>query len=99
MIDELEKKQIIWELLIDNRYEQLDKDNEVLKIAKDSLERKKQKTEKEVVSENDQPFILSAIKAFAVHLSENEPESSNNRNILENILTEYSINIKTKYYS
>ena len=43
---ELATRQIIPELLIDDLFKQFDHDNEVLKIAKDSLERKKQQAEK-----------------------------------------------------
>lgn len=95
---ELATRQIIPELLIDNLFNQFDKDNEVLKIAKDSLERKKQQTEKEEVLEIDKQKILTAIKNFTTELESKNVESSNNRNKLENILTEYTFNLKTEYY-
>jgi predicted nucleotidyltransferase len=95
---DLATKQIIPELLIDNLFKQFDRENEVLKIAKDSLERKKQKTEKEEVLEGDKQKILTAINDFTVQLELKEPKSSDNRQKLETVLTDYSQFIKTKYY-
>ena len=95
---DLATRQIIPELLIDNLFNQFEMENEVLKIAKDSLERKKQQTEKEEVLEIDKLKILTAIKTFTTELENKNVESSNNRNKLENILTEYSFNLKTEFY-
>ncbi len=91
-------KQIVPELLIDNLFRQFDRENEVLKIAKDSLERKKQQTEKEKVLERDKQKILTAIQNFLEQLELKEPKSSDKREKLENILTDYSQYIKAKYY-
>jgi len=96
---DLSNQQVIPELLIDDLFNQFDKENDVLKIAKDSLERKKQQTEKEAVLESDQQKILKAIKNFTAELESKAPESSNNRQQLESILTEYSFNLKTKIYN
>lgn len=95
---ELATRQIIPELLIDDLFKQFDNDNEVLMIAKGSLERKKQQTEKEEVLEKEKPQILTAIKAFTRQLESKAPVSSNNREKLESVLTEYSFNLKTKLY-
>lgn len=95
---DLATRQIIPELLIDDLFKQFDNDNEVLKIAKDSLERKKQQTEKEEVLEFDKLKILTAIKDFTGQLEIKAPDSSNNRQKLESVLTDYSFNLKTKYY-
>lgn len=95
---ELASRQIIPELLIDNLFKQFDKDNEVLKIAKDSLERKKQQTEKKEVSVSKKKKILTATKDFLAQLESKEPNSSNNKQKLDSILTNYSYNLKTKYY-
>lgn len=95
---DLATRQIIPELLIDDLFKQFDNDNEVLKIAKDSLERKKQQTEKEEVLEFDKLKILTAIKDFTEELEIKAPDSSNNRQKLESVLTDYSFNLKTKYY-
>jgi len=95
---DLATRQIIPELLIDDLFKQFDTDNEVLKIAKDSLERKKQQAEKEEVLESDKQKILTAIKDFTGQLEIKAPESSNNRQKLESILTDYSFNLKTNFY-
>lgn len=95
---DLATKQIIPELLIDDLFNQFDDDNEVLKIAKDSLERKKQQTEKEEVLESNKQKILTAINDFTRQLESKAPESNNNRKKLESVLTEYSFNLKTKIY-
>jgi uncharacterized protein len=96
---DLATKQIIPELLIDNLFNQFDKENEVLKIARDSLERKKQQTEKEEVLESEKFSILTAIKKFTAQLADKEPESSNNKDHLEKVLKNYSFEIKTQYYN
>jgi hypothetical protein len=95
---ELATRQIIPELLIDNLFKQFDKDNVVLKIAKESLERKKQQTEKEEVLESEKRKILTAIYEYTEQLEVKVPSSSNNRLKLEKILTEYSFNLKTDFY-
>lgn len=95
----LATRQIVPELLIDNLFKQFDKDNDVLIIAKESLERKKQQKEKEEVVENDKEKILKAIKTYTAQLESEAPESSNNRAKLENILSDYSFNLKTNFYA
>lgn len=95
---DLASRQIIPALLIDDLFKQFDNENEVIKIAKDSLERKKQHTEKEEVLESDKQKILTAIKAFTLQLEGKAPESSNNRQKLESILTHYSFNLKSEFY-
>jgi uncharacterized protein len=95
---DLATRKIIPALLIDELFEQFEQDNEVLKIAKDTLERKKQQTEKEEVLESDKQNILRAIKNFLTQLEVKAPESSDNRRKLENVLTDYSFNLKTEFY-
>lgn len=95
---DLANRQIIPELLIDDLFKQFNNDNEVLKIAKDSLERKKQHAEKEEVLESDKQKILTAIKDFTGQLEIKAPDSSNNRQRLESVLTDYSFNLKTSFY-
>ncbi|MCI1265048.1 MAG: nucleotidyltransferase domain-containing protein [Saprospiraceae bacterium] len=95
---DLATRHIIPELLIDDLFKQFDNDNEVLKIAKDSLERKKQQAEKEEVLESDKQKILTAIKDFTGQLEIKAPDSSNNIQKLESILTGYSFNLKTNFY-
>ena len=95
---DLATRQIIPELLIDDLFKQFDNDNDVLKIAKDSLERKKSQKEKEEVLESDKQKILNAIKEFTSKLELKAPDSSNNRQKLESVLTDYSFNLKIKFY-
>lgn len=95
---ELATKQIIPELLIDNLFNQFDIENDVIKIAKDSLERKKQQTEKEEVLEVDKGKILKIITKFITELESKIPESSNNREKMEKVLTNYSYDLKTEFY-
>lgn len=95
---ELATRQITPELLIDDLFKQFEKDNEVLAIARESLTRKKQQTEKEEVTKSDQERILNAIKGFANQLKDKAPVSSNTRKKLESTLTDYCIQLKTTYY-
>ncbi|NUO02638.1 MAG: nucleotidyltransferase domain-containing protein [Saprospiraceae bacterium] len=95
---DLATRQLIPALLIDDLFLQFEKDNEVLKIAKVSLERKKQQTEKEEVPASKQQKILTAIREFAGLLENTAPESSNNKRKLESVLTDYSFNLKTAFY-
>lgn len=96
---DLASKQIVPALLIDDLFKQFDNDNDVLQIAKESLERKKQKTEKEIVEASEQELILTTIKRFVIDLGAHEPKSNNNRDKLEIILRNYSHEIKTLHYS
>jgi len=95
---ELASKQVIPELLIEQLFLQFPRNNEVLQIARDSLERKKQHTEKEEVPAPDQKAMLAAIKAYAAQLEALAPGSSNNRQKLEGILREYSYVLKSEVY-
>ncbi len=95
---DLATRQIIPELLIDDLFKQFDNENDVLKIAKDSLERKKSQKEKEEVLESDKQKILTAIKDFTLQLESKAPDSNNNRLKLESVLTDYSFSLKTKFY-
>ena len=95
---ELASEKIIPELLIDNLFDQFDHDNDVLTIAKDSLERKKQQKEKDEVTESDKSRITTAIKKYVDQLGQKTPESSNNRQKLESVLTDYSFHLKSQYY-
>jgi aminopeptidase N len=84
--------------LIDHLFDQFHCDNEVLTIAKDSLERKKQQKEKDEVTESDKSKITIAIKNYIEQLGQKTVESSNNRQKLESVLTDYSFNLKSQYY-
>jgi predicted nucleotidyltransferase len=95
---ELASEKSIPELLIDHLFDQFDHENDVLTIAKDSLERKKQQKEKDEVTESDKLRIATAIKNYIDQLGQKTVESSNNRQKLESVLTGYSYNLKTQYY-
>ncbi|MDO4228332.1 MAG: nucleotidyltransferase domain-containing protein [Capnocytophaga sp.] len=95
----LSTKKIVPELLIDNLFGQFDKENEVLKIAKDSLARKKQQTEKQEVGDKEKVIILKAINDFIQELSKTHIESCNNKQKLEKVLTEYSFSLKNSFYN
>lgn len=77
---------------------QLPHNNEVLQIARDSLGRKKQHTEKEQVPASEQGPMLAAIKSYASQLETRAPGSSNSRQKLEGILREYSYALKSEVY-
>lgn len=94
---DLATRQVMPALLVDTLFEQFEKDNEVLKIAKDSLERKKQQAEKEEVPEREKQKILTAIKEFAEQLENMAPESTNKWHKLERVLADYSFVLKTVY--
>lgn len=95
---ELSSKHIIPELLIDNLFKQFETETEVLTIAKNSLERKKQKTEKEEVREKEREGILKAIRQNKLVLESKVPDSSNSKIKLENLLSNYSYHLKSQYY-
>lgn len=95
---ELSARQTIPELLIDDLFKQFDEENAILRIARDSLERKKQQKEKEEVLEADKEMILKAIKQFILQLQAKEPESSKQQQKLEAVLREYSFNLKAQFY-
>lgn len=96
---DLATKEIIPELLIDKLFNQFDKENDVLIIAKESLTHKKQQTEKQEIPEQQREIILTAINNYKTVLEAEAFTNNNNRKKLENILTEYSFAIKQQYYS
>lgn len=91
-------KRTVPELLIDKLFEQFDIENDIIKIAKDSLEKKKSKSEKQDVEVERKPIMLNKIKAYAQKLNEMEPERSNNPDKLKGILRDYSFELKNEYY-
>jgi len=95
---DLAARQMIPELLIDDLFLQFETENDVLKIAKDSLERKKQQAEREEVPESEREKILSAIKDFTRQLETKAPDSPPNRQKLDSILTDYCFGLKAGFY-
>ena len=95
---ELASKKIVPALLISDLFNQFNDNNAVLIIAKESLERKREKKEKEEVQESDKATILFAIKDYTLLLEKNVLEKSNNPLELEKVLRDYSFNLKTHFY-
>jgi predicted nucleotidyltransferase len=95
---ELAIRKTVPELLIDKLFEQFEIENDIIKIAKESLEKKKSKSEKQDVEEEKKPIMLDKIKAYTQKLSEMEPERSNNPEKLKGILRDYNYELKNKYY-
>jgi len=95
---DLAARHLIPELTIDALFKQFDTDNDVLNIAKESLEKKKQQNEKAGVNEHDKPKILTAVKELTRQL-ENHPPADNDKTFaLNDLLTEYCYHIKTVFY-
>ncbi len=95
---DLATRQIIPALLIDDLFNQFETENAILRIAKESLERKKQKMEKESIPENEKRAILLAVHQFVDELANKAPESSKNRHVLDSVLSAYSIKLKSELY-
>lgn len=95
---ELAIKKVIPALQIDRLFQQFDVENETIKIAKASLEKKRNQREKEGVEAAQKAFILSTITKYAQVLNEKTTTKSNNPNKLSGILRDYSFHLKTQYY-
>lgn len=98
MSAQLAARHTIPELLIDNLFQQFDTENAVIQIAKESLEQKKQKNEKELIPEKNKQFILTALYDFVHQLETVTPSQSNNPEKLNRLLTDYSFALKQRYY-
>lgn len=86
------------ELLIDRLFIQNDLKKELLELAKNYLEEKKQKTEKEEIPDRDKNYILSTLQNEFSVLEKMEVQSSGNYSQLEKLLQEYSFELKNIYY-
>ena len=95
---ELASMNVIPELHISDLFNQFENDNEILKIAKDSLEKKKQHTEKEEVLPDEKGKILRAVNEFITYLETKTPNKANNKKKLEKVLFDYSFNLKSNFY-
>lgn len=85
-------------LLINDLFSQFDVENEVLKIAKESLHRKQEKREKQEVSEDERTSIVLAISDYRAQLAEKTPQNHNDSNQLSNLLSDYVLSLKGTYY-
>ncbi len=95
---ELAIKNVVPELLIDKLFEQFEIENDMIKIARDSLDKKKSKSEKQDVVAGKKPIMLDKIKAYTQRLSEMKPKRSNNQDRLTGILRDYNFELKNEYY-
>lgn len=96
---DLARQQLIPALLIHELFAQFEQENEIIKIAKASLEKKKSQTEKEEVAAQSQPNILAAIQKYTNDLADRAPEKSNYQSELRAVLRAYSFELKSSYYT
>ncbi len=82
---EIASKEKMPELKIDNLFKQFENENDVIKIAKNTLEKKRQKSEKYEVSENEKPIIIRAIKEQINKQKYNTSQVVEKRNNLKKI--------------
>ena len=94
----LASDKIIPELLIDKLFEQFTVENEIIFLAKETLEMKKQKTEKEEIPKGKQEKIITLITDFIDELQANLLQLENDKEKLYNILKNYSFLLKSEYY-
>ncbi len=95
---ELAANKIVPALLIEQLFDQFETENEVIKIAKDSLEKKKSNTEKQEVEAGEKSIFLESIKSYSRKLNEIELERTNKPERLREILREYNFDLKNEYY-
>lgn len=95
---ELAIQNTIPHLLIDQLFEQFETKNELITIAKNSLEKKKSNTEKQEVAPKEKPMILGAMQSYAEQLASKSPQSTPHPKKLHNILRAYNFELKNKYY-
>ncbi len=95
---ELAAQKVVPELIIDQLFAQYNKENELIKIAKDSLEEKKSGQEKITVAEKERAKILDAIKLYLNKIQQLEVEKSNKGDKLALVLKDYCFHLKTTYY-
>lgn len=96
---ELASRQVVPELLIDDLFKQFSTESEVIKLAKASLERKRQQTEKEEVRQADKQKIVQVIKAYLHRFESITPGGNSTQAKLERVLTNYSIQVKSMFYA
>lgn len=96
---DLARHRIIPALLINKLFAQFETENELIQIAKASLEKKKSRTEREEVEQKSQATILTAIRQYAADLADGAPEKSKQQLALRELLRAYSFELKEQYYS
>jgi predicted nucleotidyltransferase len=85
---EIAAKAMVPELLIDKLFEQFETGNDVIKIAKDTLEKKRQKSEKSEVDQKEKPIIISAIRKQINSIVPKFTDESEKRKRLDSFLRE-----------
>ncbi|MEM6724212.1 MAG: nucleotidyltransferase domain-containing protein [Bacteroidota bacterium] len=95
---ELASQHVMPELLIDKLLAQTHHRKEIVALAENSLEAKRQQVEKQGVPEAARSKILRVLRQEIELLGNREVTSSNKRNQLEALLTEEAIRLKERYY-
>lgn len=94
----LAAKKIIPELLILNLFEQFEKEDELIILAKNSIDKKRESKEKNEVESDKKEYILNVLKQSVKHISETEIKDDFNENKLYKVLYDYSFMLKNEYY-
>ena len=95
---ELASRNIIPALLINQLFDQFETENDVIKIAKESLEKKKSRTEKEEVDLDQKPLIIAIIKKYFIEIESKSLVKTNDPEKLKAILNTYNFDLKSHYY-
>lgn len=95
---ELSAQNTLPALLIDELFLQFSTESEVLKIAKNSLEKKKQSTEKQEFEKEEKAYILDSISKHFETLQNISFQTEDNSNKLKDLLFSYSFELKEKFY-
>lgn len=91
-------KNQIPELLIDKLFEQFEDNDEILDIAKGSLSKKKESSEKNEVPIDEREYILSSVERYINKLEKIELKIVDRQDYLDSILEKYSNIIKCRFY-
>lgn len=95
---DLASQGIMPELLVEKLFEQVSQNNPVTIIAKDSLDQKRQGTEKQQMEEHLHPSILTAIEIYTAELASRKLLRAKKSERLHEALTAYCIKLKSAYY-
>jgi uncharacterized protein len=95
---EISARHHIPELLMLRLFEQLETENEALRLAKSSLEKKKASQEKQLVEIKETEKILTIVRAYLRKLEGKEVSFPRSSQTLASLLTEYSVFLKEKFY-
>lgn len=96
---DLASKHIMPELQIDRLLLQFETQNDIIKIAKETIETKRTQKEGQVIEQNKKSKFLKSIDDYIKELLCIDVKNSNNQEALNKILKDYNYAIKAKYYS